>query len=146
MVHGGSIFARGKYPFLAALFKNKIFFCGGSLVSDRFVLTAAHCLQYKGPNPVTPTDEVKVHLGKWNLTDESETGVIVAHSEDFFIHPDWNVTETRFDADIALIRLASVVSFSENIFPICMWQESFKPPKVDGGTTIGWYEMQLTDE
>jgi len=40
---GGSTAARGQIPWQVALIINGAFFCGGSLISERWVLTAAHC-------------------------------------------------------------------------------------------------------
>lgn len=47
LIVGGAVTKKGEFPHMAALGFNGIdgaqFFCGGSLISDRFVLTAAHC-------------------------------------------------------------------------------------------------------
>jgi secreted trypsin-like serine protease len=34
---------RGQFPWQAALYVDGSSFCGGSLISDRWILTAAHC-------------------------------------------------------------------------------------------------------
>jgi secreted trypsin-like serine protease len=40
---GGSNSFQGEFPFLVSLVYNGKHFCGGSLVHERYVLTAAHC-------------------------------------------------------------------------------------------------------
>ena len=40
----GRVARKNKYPFMAALMNRGQFFCGGSLITNRHVLTAAHCV------------------------------------------------------------------------------------------------------
>ncbi|KAJ8954470.1 hypothetical protein NQ314_007076 [Rhamnusium bicolor] len=42
-VIGGSIVTANSHPYQAAIIINDRSFCGGSLISTRWVLTAAHC-------------------------------------------------------------------------------------------------------
>ena len=51
------------------------------------------------------------------------------------LHPDWKYNDSRFDADIALIFLATEVRLSDWITPVCL------PTKNDifgNGTAVGW--------
>ena len=41
---GGRRSEKGEFPFHAAVYINSLFNCGGSLISDKIVLTAAHCM------------------------------------------------------------------------------------------------------
>jgi secreted trypsin-like serine protease len=43
MIVGGQLTQRGQFPWQVALSEDGWFFCGGSLISDQWVLTAAHC-------------------------------------------------------------------------------------------------------
>lgn len=40
---GGHEATPGMFPYMVSLFGKQGPYCGGSLISDRFVLTAAHC-------------------------------------------------------------------------------------------------------
>lgn len=86
------------------------FKCGGSLVADNFILTAAHCLTREQPNVA--------RLGQVNLMAAAgEDGQDIAIA-DIIMHPDY--VPSRNYHDIALLRLASNVSMSENVYPACL--------------------------
>lgn len=121
-VINGRISEPNKRPWLVALhttIKEKLF-GGGSLISERFVLTAAHVLQNKFEEMPKNPDDVVVYLGRWNLTDKTDENVLDS-PEKFFIHPDWKPFDQIWDADIALIKLYNDVRFSDKIRPVCLW-------------------------
>lgn len=141
LVVKGRISAQGAWPWIAALSdRTSGFFCGGSLVSERFVVTAAHCLHPKG-DELTDTESFEILLGKWNLSDKAEPNALNVAPDQIKIHPDWNTTQnTRFDADLAMIRLAHDITFTPHIRPVCMWSSDTRPEDETnvGGTVVGW--------
>ena len=41
---GGRAAVKHQFPWQVAIIPDEIWFCGGSLISDSYVLTAAHCV------------------------------------------------------------------------------------------------------
>ncbi|XP_022233515.2 phenoloxidase-activating factor 3-like [Drosophila obscura] len=88
-------------PWMSYLHRNGKFICAGSLITYRFVLTAAHCIRYR--------DHIVVRLGEYDArtqTDCRQQGC--ARFEDFDVesfHPHPYYT-TIFHFDIALIKLS----------------------------------------
>ncbi|XP_053667114.1 phenoloxidase-activating factor 3-like [Anopheles marshallii] len=108
-----------QFPWMALL-KSKAghFFCGGTLINDRYVLTAAHCL--------VSNDVAFVRLGEYDLNstiDCDKHGECAMAPQDIpvertFSHEDYS---GRYKMnDIGLIRLARRAELNDNVLPICL--------------------------
>ncbi|XP_042314111.1 coagulation factor X-like [Sceloporus undulatus] len=109
-VVGGTFCRPGDCPW-QVLIQNKrgYGFCGGSLISSQWVLTAAHCLDTVAPHHVTVGDFDKYQRER----DEQKVRV-----RQFWRHPQYD--SDNYNNDIALIRLTSDVVFSQHVLPICL--------------------------
>ncbi|KAH1011598.1 brachyurin [Dendroctonus ponderosae] len=108
---GGNVAARGAFPYQAALIINNSGFCGGSIISNEWVLTAAHC--------VDTASSVQLILGAHNprTTVNEPTQVrIVASAR--IVHAQWDRANLQFD--IALLRGASIPVGSAGISAVSL--------------------------
>ncbi|KRJ99690.1 venom serine protease [Drosophila yakuba] len=117
-------------PFMAALYNNSEFFCGGSLIHKQFVLTAAHCVEY--------LQEVTVHLGGYNRSCPiTECNYVVQLKAMVIRHPFSNINV--YLNDIALLRLEREVAFEVHIRPICIsLDEELTSDSEQFFTAYGW--------
>ncbi|XP_059474194.1 brachyurin-like [Neocloeon triangulifer] len=101
---GGQLATRGQFPYQAALIIDGGVFCGGSLVSENFVLTAAHCAD--------GFSSWQVHLGAQSLS-ATEDGRVILESTTAKIHEQYD--PFLIENDVALITLPSTVVLSQYI-------------------------------
>ncbi|KAL7042198.1 hypothetical protein ACKWTF_001059 [Chironomus riparius] len=116
LIIGGTEASKNEFPHQALLgYLNGISIewnCGGSLVSTRFVLTAAHCFNH------ADFGRVKfVKLGMHNRV-QNEDKTYTFGVEEYYRHP--NYIKGAFNNDIGLLKLDGIVPLDEHILPICM--------------------------
>lgn len=104
-------------------------------IDNFYNFSAAHCFRNKHQVKQTPIEAIAVVAGKHNLAVVNELGSSVHDLKRVVIHPDWKYNDSRFDADIAFIVLATKVTLGDWITPVCL------PSKNDvfvSGTAVGW--------
>jgi secreted trypsin-like serine protease len=107
----GTAVPNGKYSFVAALLNTSYGrapfyqqFCGGSLIDQDSVLTAAHCVTGFGDLPVLPRP-LRITVGRTVLNSDQGQKSWVSR---IFVHPRYNGDTLTYDA--AVLKLSSPVS------------------------------------
>lgn len=93
---------------------HKEFICSGSLISDHFVLTAAHCIHQSRFDILQP-NEIFLKIASVRLDDDQS---LFHRVEKVHLHP--NYTVGRKANDIALLRISRKQRLPNRARPICL--------------------------
>lgn len=144
-VVGGHEAKKGAYPWQAMLWDSvRHTFCGGSLLNEKWIVTAAHCFFIRRVKTPIDKNTVIVKLGKHNQY-VSEDEEFITGIQNFILHPGY-VRRTH-DNDIALVQLMNTVHFTNYISPICLGNHQFINDIFFGksfymGTVTGWGQLK----
>ena len=145
LIVGGSAIKQNHWPWLASLYylPDRGHFCGGSIVSENLIITAAHCIQPKFVQNPKTIDDVIAWLGKHNLSQQFERGSEAFYPTTIRVHPDWSHSSERYDGDIATLFSDLAIRFTLKISPICLWGKTLSNEAE--GTVVGWGLSENTD-
>ncbi|XP_026332282.1 proclotting enzyme-like isoform X2 [Hyposmocoma kahamanoa] len=139
---GGTEAKPGAWPWMAAIYlhgsKRREFWCGGTLVDKRHVLTAAHCTRDSKQRPF-PARQFSVRLGDVDLLrDDEPSRPVTLRVTAVRAHEQFS--RIGFYNDIAVLVLAENVQKSKYVIPICLPKGSLANKLFDGeiATVVGW--------
>jgi len=124
LIIGGKEVKRHAYPWLVALHSSELesFFCAGSIVSTRHVVSAAHCFQKKQKQNVTDAKTITIHLGRINLEDDDIEMMpeMERNVNEIVMHRSWNYASVNYHGDIAILVVDKPIRYSLTIQPVCL--------------------------
>lgn len=128
---GGDPTDKNKYPWQVLLVQNSRLFCGGSIISKKEILTAAHCTQGR-----TPTN-IYVLVGDHDKSQlDGEKAYRVCSKKE---HESYN--NKTVDYDFSILTLCKEIDFSKKVSPACLPDSAGQDPGLNEGVeTIvsGW--------
>lgn len=136
---GGFNAEPGRWPWLALMGdwntdqQLKDWFCGGSLITTRHVLTAAHCVSHKQHN------SFGVRIGDHTLSIDTEVQHQDRRVRSVIVHEMYHSSQN----DIALITLTQPVRLTEAVRPVCLPPVDLKLTDGQRVSMAGWGYLQF---
>ncbi|XP_046401271.1 brachyurin-like [Ischnura elegans] len=106
---GGQYAQEGQFPYQAALFIDNQEFCGGSIISSNWILTAGHC----GSGAYS----FVIILGSLSI-QQGDPSQVVMQSNQGYTHPYFSMQTLQYD--VSLIRVPQQIPMSPTISPISL--------------------------
>uniref|UniRef100_A0A8C9KS86 Serine protease 55 n=1 Tax=Panthera tigris altaica TaxID=74533 RepID=A0A8C9KS86_PANTA len=133
---GGMEAEVGEFPWQVSIQARNEHFCGGAIINEWWIVTAAHCLFYEELSPM----DLSVVLGTNDLRSPS---LEIKRVTSIILHKDFQ--RANMDNDIALLLLALPITFSGLKGPICL-PRKLSPSMWHKCWVAGWGQTNTDDK
>uniref|UniRef100_A0AC34RHQ1 Peptidase S1 domain-containing protein n=1 Tax=Panagrolaimus sp. JU765 TaxID=591449 RepID=A0AC34RHQ1_9BILA len=118
---GGDESVEGRWPWIVSIASpvetpegEATLFCTGTIIGDRWILTAAHCIK---------NSTIYVNYGSVRKIDSNSLKEYPEINK-IFVYPGYDIYQAYF-GDIALLKLKQKIIFDESVSPISGWGQVF---------------------
>ncbi|KAL9985589.1 hypothetical protein ACROYT_G008011 [Oculina patagonica] len=126
---GGTQAQNGSWPWMAMLaYAGGSQFCGGSLIGEQWVLTAAQCVDGFSPS------QIVVRMGAYKITDIAQELEV----ERIIMHESFDIV--TYENDIALLKLKTEVTLGTSVGLVCLNKDNTLASGTCCITGWGWLE------
>ncbi|XP_044868713.1 serine protease 27-like [Mauremys mutica] len=129
-IFGGQDAKAGAWPWQVSVQINGFHICGGSLISESWVVSAAHCFAQSGASA-----SYRVQLGENQIFGQNRLHAF-ALVKRIILHPSYN--NVTHQANIALVELKNPIAFTAAISPVGLLDTSVHVPAGDACWVTGW--------
>ncbi|CAF0846471.1 unnamed protein product [Rotaria sp. Silwood1] len=115
------------FPWAVSLQYKGVHDCGGAIIDELNILTAAHCLDY--------SNDLGNYFARVGAHERNSSGELIPIAQ-LILHPKYD--EYRSTNDIGIVRLARPIKFTETVQPICLVDNIVEPSLGTTAYVAGW--------
>lgn len=133
-------------PFIVSLTRRGGHFCGATIINERWLLTAAHCV-CNGLNQIMKPHHIAGIVGLHSISEHQQNDFLRSslevNFEEIVVHHGYSCTKIR--DDIALLKMSKPLSLGTTIKPICLNTENIVTNSLAVVSGWGWTNEDLSE-
>ncbi|KAF2882713.1 hypothetical protein ILUMI_23446 [Ignelater luminosus] len=126
-VVNGTDAKEGEIPWIVSLRKYGSHSCGGSILDETHILTAAHCVVSASAR------NLQIQYGVLKISSRDN----IVQVKSIKVHEKFSPGQNNAN-DVAILTLESPIIFGDNVHPVTLPQQGATPPGGETGVLAGW--------